>query len=630
MCGIAGYIGDGNQKILKKMTDLIKYRGPDDEGFYLKEGVGLGMRRLSIIDLVTGKQPIYNEDKSVVVVFNGEIYNFQELRKELILKGHRFYTDSDTEVIVHQYEENKENCFKRFNGMFAIAIWDNSLKKIILARDRLGKKPLYYTLQNNTFIFASELKALISHPSVKKELDFNSLNKYLTYEYIPAPWAIFKNVFKLEPANYLVYSAKEKNYKIRQFWDINFNPISNFINKENCLKELENRLSQAVKYRLISDVPLGVLLSGGLDSSTVTYYAQKNSDKKIRTFFIGFTEKSYDESLYSSRVAKFLGTEHYVKILKPKDSLRLIPEIYNLLDEPLADPSLIPTYLLSKITREEVTVALAGDGGDELFAGYDTHLAHKIVKYYEIIPEFLRKNINKILLKFTTLLPVSYSNLSFDFRFKKMLSGLDYPINFRHQVWLGAFLPSERENLFTPDAKNKIDEGLLFNDLKRHWDRFPQESVENKLLYLDFKQYLQDDILTKVDRASMYNSLEVRAPFLDYRVVDFVCSLPFSYKFRYWQRKYLLKELMKDKLPAEVIYRKKKGFGIPLAKWMKKELKKLTLDLLEKNNIKRQDIFNHIYIEKLLNEHFNGKRDNRKLLWALMVFQIWYKNYYKV
>jgi asparagine synthase (glutamine-hydrolysing) len=630
MCGIVGYIGYGNQKILKKMTDSINYRGPDDEGFYFKKNVGLGMRRLRIIDLVGGKQPIYNEDKSVIVIFNGEIYNFQELRKDLISKGHQFYTNSDTEVIVHQYEEDGEDCFRKLNGMFSIGLWDDKQQKLILARDRLGQKPLYYSLQNNSFIFASELKAIILHPSIKKELDFNSLNKYLTYEYVPTPWTIFKNIFKLEPGHYLNYFPKDRKYKIRQFWDINFKLDTDIdiINKEDYLKRLEDRMNQAVRYRLISDVPLGVLLSGGLDSSTVAYYAQKNSNQKIKTFFIGFTDKTYDESKYSNQVARFLNTDHYVQILKPQKALELIPEIYGFLDEPFSDSSLIPTYLLSKITREQVIVALGGDGGDELFVGYDPYIAHKIVKYYEIAPSFLRKYINKNLLKFASLLPVSYNNLSFDFKFKKFLSGLDYSVKLRHQIWLGAFLPSERERLFTSNAKNNIDENRLFEDLERHWNHFRQESIENKLLYLDFKQYLQDDILTKIDRASMYNSLEVRAPFLDYRVVDFVCSLPFHYKFRHWQRKYLLKELMKDKLPREVIYRKKKGFGIPLANWIKDELRELTQDLLSKDKIKNQGVFNYDYIDRLLKEHFSGKKDNRKLLWALMVFEMWHEKYF--
>ncbi len=628
MCGLAGYVGQGSQEILKRMTTSISYRGPDDEGFYYNNKVGLGHRRLSIIDLAGGGQPISNEKGKIQVIFNGEIYNYQELKQELADNGHQFKTNSDTEVIVHSYEKWGDDCFKRFNGMFAIALWDEDQEKLILARDRLGKKPLYYTLRNNVFVFASELKAITLHPAVKKELDFNSLNKYLTYEYVPAPWTIFKNIFKLEPGHYLVYSLKDKNYQIEKFWDISFKPNSQYTNETGCLEGLENHLNQAVKCRLMADVPLGILLSGGIDSSTVAYYAQKNSIKKIRTFFISFTDKTYDESQYSEQVAKFLGTEHYSQVLKPEQALELIPEIYRLLDEPMADPSLIPTYLLSKITRQQVTVALGGDGGDELFAGYDPQIAHKIVKYYEFLPEFLRRSINKTLIQAVSLLKVSYSNLSFDFRLKKLLAGLDYPVHLRHQVWLGAFPPTARENLFTAEAKNNFEANRLFEDLEKHWARFPEESTENKLLYLDFKQYLQDDILTKVDRASMYNSLEVRAPFLDYQLVDFVCSLPFEYKFRNWERKYLLKKLMVDKLPKEVIYRKKKGFGIPLAKWINKELKEATLELLNKSSIERQGIFDHVYIQGLLDEHFNGRRDNKKLLWALMVFQMWYQNYY--
>ncbi|MFH1938395.1 MAG: asparagine synthase (glutamine-hydrolyzing) [Patescibacteria group bacterium] len=619
MCGITGYLGQGNEEILRRMIDSLIHRGPDDEGFYFNNKIGLGHRRLSIIDLATGHQPISNEDETIWLIFNGEIYNYQELRKKLINQGHKFSTQTDTEVMVHLYEEKGEDFLKELNGMFALALWDEKRKKLILARDRMGQKPLYYSLINNTLIFGSELKALFHHPIIKKDIDFNSLNKYLIYEYVPTPQTIIKGVNKLEPGHFLVYQNNQ--LKKSSYWNIKFNQLEN---QKDYLTKFEELLEDSVKKRLISDVPLGIFLSGGIDSSTIAYYAQKNSNQKIKTFSIGFEDKSFDESDYTNQAAKFLDTEHYHQNFTPNDLLNSINQIAKINDEPFADASIIPTYLLSKFTRESVTVALSGDGGDELLAGYPTFQALKFAKAYHHIPNLFREIIQKT----ANLLPVSHDNFSFDFKVKKTLSGYEYPLEIQNQIWLGAFTPKENKNIFLSEISNQINFNQSFSETDQFIEQTKKESLENRIIYLYLKQYLADDILTKADRASMFTSLEVRSPFMDYRLVEFFNSLPYNLKLKGWKTKYVLKELMKDKLPRNIINRPKKGFGIPVAKWINKELKDFTLDLLNESDIKKQGIFNYSEIKKILDEHLNKKADHRKKLWTLLMFQQWYQEWH--
>ncbi len=619
MCGIAGYFGAGNKDVLKKMTRELRHRGPNDEGLFTDGNVGLGHRRLSIIDLsLAGHQPMSNEDNNIVIVCNGEIYNFKELKKDL-KKKHLFKSSTDIEIIIHLYEEAGEEVFKKIQGMFAIALYDKIKKKIILARDRMGKKPLYYGIFNNTLIFGSELKALLKHAAARKELDLKSLNKYLLYDYVPTPHSIFKNIFKLEPGHYLIYDGNKTVKKI--FWDITFNKLPNYkLQHPLIIEELDKKINRAVEARLISDVPLGVFLSGGIDSSTIAYYAQKNSKQKIKTYSIGFKEDTFDESDYARLVAKHLKTDHYEKRLRAKDSLELVPKIANLLDEPFADPSIVPTYLLCEFARERVTVALGGDGGDELFCGYDTFIAHRLADIYEKIPLFIRKSaVEKIALK----LPVSFNNLSFDFKAKKFIAGFYGEKKYRYQRWLGSFDRKLKANLFTEDIWHELKKENEFEDIDNYLANLNERNDYNQLIYLYLKTYMMDEMLVKVDRASMFNALEVRTPFLDTAVVDFVNSLPINLKLHKFTTKYILKELMKDKLPREIIYRKKKGFGIPVARWLSSDLKYLTLELLNRDKIENQGLFNFQCVNKLLSEHFARRADNRKYIWNLLIFQIW-------
>ncbi len=597
MCGIAGYVGKGGRDTLQKMTDAMIHRGPDDSGFFVQGNVGFGHRRLSIIDLSPlGHQPMLSPDGNIVIVFNGEIYNFQTIRHELEQKGYSFKSGSDTEVIIAAYTEYGTGCFEKFNGMFAIGLYDKPKDRLVLARDRLGKKPLYWSLMDNTFLFGSELKSLMRHPSFQKEIDPVSLQKYFAYDYVPTPHTIFKQTYKLEPGHYLVYEHGE--VKKETFWDIHFGERKG--NKKAILTEMEERLEKAVVSRLVSDVPLGVFLSGGLDSSTICYYAQKNSSRPMETFSIAFEEKSFDESSYARSVAKLLGTNHHEERLTAKDALDLIPRIAEFLDEPMADYSVIPTYLLSRFTKKHVTVALGGDGGDELFFGYPTFQAERLFPLLKAGTPIL-----KIMEKF---LPVSQTHFNARFKIHQLLQGLVVPEKYRHHAWMG----------------NSVEDMSVFEDIDRYWGNVRSENQWNRLVYLYMKTYLMDQVLVKVDRASMAASLEVRAPFLDYEFVDFVSSLSYTHKIHGLTTKYLLKELMKDKLPREIVYRKKQGFGVPLSSWFAGELKSFVQETLAPKKIRTHGLFNSDMTQKLIAEHMNKKADHRKKLWSLIVFQRWH------
>jgi asparagine synthase (glutamine-hydrolysing) len=615
MCGIAGFIGNGNEDTIVNMVKSIRYRGPDNLGFSFIENIGLAQARLSIIDLDSrSNQPFFTEDKDFGIVFNGEIYNYLAIKQDLLKKNkYTFRTTSDTEVLLYAFIEYGKNCLQMIHGMFAFAIYDYRKRELFVARDRMGKKPLYYYNQNNCFVFASEPKALFHHPSVKKELNLETLNQYLTFDYVPSPDSIFKHIYKLEAAHFLIVKnnaiVKNENY-----WNVNF--TENEISFDNAINKLDLLLNDAVKNRLMSDVPLGIFLSGGLDSSAIAYYAQQNSSIKLKTFSIGFNEKSYDESNYARLVANHLGTEHHEQILTSKQSLALIPEIMNKLDEPFADPSIIPTYFLSKFTRESVTVALGGDGSDELMAGYPTFISEEYSKYFKFITPSFASKLSKI----ANLLPVNDTNISFDFKIKQFLKGLENEKKYMHSYWLGSFTPSLKQKLFRDDIKAEIKNSNGLNSVDYFLNDVTKENHFNQLLYIYYKTYLADDILFKVDRASMYNSLEVRAPFLDTSVVEFLSSLPKKYKIQGNNCKIILKELMRNKLPSSIIDRQKKGFGIPLSKWIKEDMKKEIFSVLNQED----PFFNPSFIKNILDEHISSKQNHRKLIWNLYVFKLWY------
>lgn len=614
-------MGTGDKEVLERMLASIHHRGPDDEGIFLENGVGFAHARLSIIDLSTaGHQPMFSEDRSVAIIFNGEIYNFRALREELEkTKKYSFRGASDTEVIIKLYLEFGEQCFEKLNGMFAIALYDFKKSRLILARDRMGKKPLYWSRIGETIIFASELKALFAHPQFKKELNLESLNKYLTLDYVPTPHSIIKNVEKLEPATYLVFDKGIIRKEV--FWHPNF--LAKEITFDEATNNLDKLLHESVKDRLVSDVPLGVFLSGGLDSSTVAYYASRAAANRINTFSIRFEDDSFDESRYARDVARFLGTEHHEETLTEKNALSLVPGIADTIDEPLADASFIPTYLLSEFTKKSVTVALGGDGADELFAGYPTFQAESAAHLYGKIPKVLRKTLEPLLLRF---LPTGDGYLSANFKLKQFLKGAGASPELRHPLWLSSFTKNMRQELFTENIWSKISHKNEHEDAIRHWNAIDADK-NSRALYQYLRTYLMDEVMVKVDRASMAHALEVRAPFLDRRVVDFVNKLPYELKLRGLTTKYLLKKLMNDKLPRQIVQRKKHGFAVPMGKWLRGELKDWCGSVLSEKNLKKHNIFKYDTVKRLKEEHYARKEDHRKLLWNLLVFQLWFNRW---
>jgi asparagine synthase (glutamine-hydrolysing) len=618
MCGICGIVaapGDAvDPDALARMTAVIRHRGPDDDGFYVDEdrAVGLGFRRLSIIDVKGGHQPLTNEDETVWVVFNGEIYNFRALRSELERSGHRFATDSDTEVIVHLYEQHGPRCVERLDGMFAFAVWDDRRHTLTLARDRFGKKPLHYAVTTGGgVLFASELKSLLQHPECPRTLDPVSLSQYLALDYVPSPRSILEGIRKVPAAQVAVWRAGK--ISVERYWDLPFGE-SLTESDEEVVEEFRRLFRNAVERRLMSDVPLGAFLSGGIDSSSVVAaMADLLPRGNVKTFSIGFTERSFDESSHARRVAQLFGTDHHEQTLTAGAMVELLPEAVSFLDEPLADPSVLPTYLLSRFTREHVTVALGGDGGDELLAGYPTFPADRVARAY-VVPTKLHQ---RLVLPLADRLPVSTANFSLDFKIKRFLRGASLSPTQRHAAWLGALTPEEQRQLHLP-AWAEAYESVAAID-RANTGRDPVQ----RLIYLYARSYLEDDILVKVDRASMAASLEVRAPFLDRDLVEFLGRVPSRLKLRRLSTKQLLKRAMRDALPQEIIDRPKKGFGIPVAEWLKSDLREQLLDELSPDRIRRQGLFDPGEVTRLANEHLEGRRDHRKPLWALFMFQLW-------
>ena len=618
MCGIAGFQGTGSLDDARRMIARIAYRGPDAQGAVMNGNTALAHARLSVIDPgQRSDQPMSDEHDELGIVFNGEIYNHLPLREELRRKGHSFSTASDTEVLLHLYREHGAAMLPKLNGMFAFAIHDRRSGELFLARDRMGKKPLYYAESPGTFVFGSELKAVLAHPAVADAVDPLALGQYLSFEYVPAPRTIIQGVRKLEPGHCL--RVKEGRILSDTAWwkiDLTQRPIA----EAEAMARLDEALGDATERRLMSDVPLGVFLSGGIDSSAVAWYAQQRSSQRIKTFSIGFEEASYDESAQARLVAKHIGSDHHERTLTRQACVDLIPGLYAMLDEPFADPSIIPTHLLSLFAREQVTVALGGDGSDELLAGYPTFTADRYRAFFAALPS----PVIHALRSMAALLPSSDKDIAFDFRVKQFLRGFGENARHTHTRWLGGFLPEEKSALLHPELAHALrgTHGLEpIDDVYRGSTLAPGSLNGTILAYL--RTYLPDDILFKVDRASMYASLEVRAPFLDVEVVELINSLPQDLKRRGANGKYLLKRLMRGKLPDAIIDRPKKGFGIPLSAWLREDLRPLCEDLLDAPLLRQQGYFNAPYIERLKREHMTGRANHRKLLWTLMAFQLW-------
>lgn len=610
MCGIAGFVGPRNDQLLKAMADSIRHRGPDGEGYHFcGEGqVSLAHRRLSITDIVGGQQPMWNEDNTVGIVFNGEIYNHMVLRAELQQLGHLFKSHhSDTEVLVHGYEEWGADLLLRLNGMFAFCIYDQRRKQLFLSRDRFGEKPLYYSLFNGQFAFASELKALLVHSGIRQEIDPVSLQKYFGYGFIPAPYSLYRNVAKLPAGHYLIYDIPKASASLHRYWQYRVQPDRSYevANQDDLAEELRSRLTTAVKRRMVADVPVGIFLSGGIDSSSVLACASQDElPGRVRTFSIGFREKQFDESEMARMIAQHFGSQHSEEILEIDSARSISDHVLGMLDEPMGDSSILPTYLLSRFARQSVTVALGGDGGDELFGGYAPFQALGPAKIYcQMLPRALRNFI----LTQVNRLPASEGYLSFEFKLKRTLQGLQYPMAIWNPVWLAPLQVEELSELM----RTPVEADELYDDVIRAWQDSGANDMVSRTSEFYTRFYLQDGVLTKVDRASMMVGLEVRAPFLDNDVVDFAQKLPSNLKLHRGISKYILKKAMANILPEELIHRKKKGFGIPLTKWLKTW------------PIEGTDIpgLNSDFVKKMRSDHMEGNRDNRLFLWNLLVLQ---------
>ncbi|MCI0513664.1 asparagine synthase (glutamine-hydrolyzing) [candidate division KSB1 bacterium] len=624
MCGICGKINRDpeqpvDKRLLERMCDVIRHRGPDDAGYFLQQNVGLGMRRLSIIDLAQGHQPIFNEDGTLVVILNGEIYNFPDLRAELLKKGHQFKTKSDTEVILHLYEEYGEDCVHQLRGMFGFALYDIRQNRLMVARDRLGIKPIYYALDHEKFLFGSELKSLLQDPALARELDFFALNCYFSFMNTIAPDTIFKGVRKLLPGQYLIY--ENDRLRVETYWRFQINEDRK-LTEADCVARLVELLREAVRIRLISEVPLGAFLSGGIDSSTIVALMSQVMDQPVKTFSIGFKSKAFNELGYARDVAQLFHTEHHEYLVEP-DVIPVIDDLIWYLDEPFADPSAIPTYFVSKIAREQVTVALTGDGGDEMFAGYSGYNVEALLNRFRKIPRFIRNGVITRVLEFFP----NTSSARFNEQRKRLLRNfarVDLPAEdrffSRHQI----FSAGDKQQLYSPDLLQALNGEFDITDRLLTYIDFPRhENSINKMLYLDTNLYLPNDMLTKVDRMSMAVSLEARVPLLDHKLAEFVGTIPHPLKVHGSTSKYILKKAMAQILPAEILYRKKQGFNVPLNEWFRNDLASLAAEVLFDSRCTNRGLIARPKVEALLNSHRKKEQDLSFQIWTLIVLEKW-------
>jgi asparagine synthase (glutamine-hydrolysing) len=624
MCGILGKVYHApdrpvERETLTTMAATLVHRGPDDAGFYVDGNVGLAMRRLSIIDVATGRQPICNEDRTVWTVYNGEIYNFQELQRELQRRGHRFYTGTDTEVIVHLYEDHGLDFVQHLNGMFAVALWDERRRRLVLARDRLGIKPLFYAQLADRFLFGSEIKAILAD-GLGPSLDLQALSQYLSLLYVPAPRTIHREIRKLEAGHVLV--LRNGQITTHQYWHLErIPPAVDLRGPADVDRQLLELLTEAVRCHLISDVPLGVFLSGGLDSSTVVALMRRAHNGPIKTFSVGFDDPSYDERPHARLVARRFDTEHAELTVTP-DVADVVPKLVHHFDEPFADSSAIPTYYLCQLTRRHVTVALGGDGGDEVFAGYVTYQADRLARLYERLPRVVTRRLLPALAR---SLPVSEGKVSLDFKARRFVeNGLLEPGR-RHYAWKAFFDDALKRAVLSEDALTDLGGELdTYPVFQRYYDEVRHRDPLNRFLYADTKVYLPDDILVKVDRMSMAHSLEVRVPFLDFRVVEFMFGLAGALKMPALELKRLLKHVMRDILPAPILRKPKAGFHAPLPRWLKHELRPLVAEHLSPERVRADGLFRPRAVSTLVSEHLSGRANYSRNIWALLCFSLWH------
>lgn len=621
MCGINGlydfrknFSRENNWELVHQMNEKIIYRGPNHEGMYQHENLTMGMRRLAIQDLNLGNQPIYNETKNLIIIFNGEVYNFKNLRLDLESKGHIFYTQTDTEVIVHAYEEYSYNFLDKLDGMFALSIYNKVSGELLVARDRMGEKPLYYFKNEDVFLWGSELKSLIGTGIPKRKISISALNQYLQLTYIPAPLSIYENIYKLMPGHYLIVDKSGK-IKDEEYWNLRNIKKDTSITYEEAQRKLEELVKKSVRERMISDVPLGAFLSGGIDSSSIVSIMSGVSEKPIETFTMGFNEKEYDERYYARMVARENHTNHHEYILDYNEMLKSIDDILQKMDEPFADSSIIPTYFVSKFAGEHVKVVLTGDAGDELFLGYSKYLINYYSNLLHHLPIWLQCAIRKIVLK----LP---DKSSITRKMRKVLNCIEKDVlEQRKELMSLGFKEEERKQLL---KSNYYDDSSL-DVIEDRYMELSYGSEWTRTQYTDLSIVLEGDMLAKVDRMSMLNSIETRTPLLSREIVEFAFSLPDEYKIRKKKLKCIMKDTFSNILPRELLKIKKSGFGVPLDFWFRNQLKGWIEQLLDPNEIEKQGIFNKDYVSQILQEHFTGKVNRKSEIWALIVFQKWYK-----
>lgn len=632
MCGITGFIDfkkRSSEKELKNMSSCLQHRGPDGQGVFFKETntavIALGHRRLSIIDLsLNANQPMHYD--GLHLIFNGEIYNYGEIRNALIAKGHEFHTHSDTEVILHSWREWGADAIHQWHGMFAIAMWDEKQNEFICIRDRAGVKPLYYYWKDDLFIFGSELKSFISHPYFKKEINRNAVGSFLQYACISHPHSIYQNTYKLPPGHLLRFHLSTKNYQIAQYWNVYdyYNKPKLTIDLNEAIDETQRILEKAFQYRMVADVPVGVFLSGGYDSSCVTALLQKNSTEKIKTFTIGSTNNKLDEVPYAKQIAQYLGTEHTEYYCTPNEALEIIPELAHFYDEPFADSSAIPTILVSRLARKQVTVALSADAGDEIFAGYNRYdYISRYGKKISSIPKPIRKMAVAAMESLSSeKIPYLRNKQNFHSRYDKLKNLLNDPSP--------AELLKNLSQVFTAKQIQSLFNEPVVELTTAHSSTELITGYDDPVAYMmaiDYQTYMVDDILQKVDRATMSVSLEGREPFLDQYIIEWAAQLPTQYKYYNGQKKYILKEIVHKYLPKEIMERPKMGFGIPIEHWLSNELKSLVQDHLSEKSLHEHGLFNTTEVQKIVTDFFKGRKENHLKVWYLLMFQMWYKRW---
>lgn len=625
MCGITGFVnknGEGaDRQLLEAMNLAIYHRGPDEDGFFVHHNVGLAMRRLSIIDLASGQQPIFNADRSKCIIFNGEIYNYQELREGLIARGHELFTKSDTEAVLRLYEESGPESLQQLRGMFAFAIWDDVDKTLFLARDRIGKKPLLYSHQpNGDLIFGSEFQALLRHPSVSRDVDHEAIDSYFTYLCVPAPQTAFKSIRKLEPGHWLQW--KNGEIETKRYWLPDFSKKIK-ISEEEAIEETTRIVREATKLRMISEVPLGAFLSGGVDSSVVVALMAQESDSPVKTFSIGFEEQDFSELKYAKTVARHVGAEYNEFIVRP-NAVEVLPTLVDHYGEPYADSSALPTYYVSKETRKHVTVALNGDGGDESFGGYERYMAMQLAETYRRFPAVLRK----ILIETPVgVLPSSEFKRTRVRDIQRFISAANLPRSERYYYWMSGIKDSMKDELYTADFRARFNGNRPFHFIDQWYKSANGNGLLDSTLLADQMTYLPNDLLVKVDIASMANSLEARSPLLDHKVIEFAASLPENLKMKRFQTKYLLKKVAARLVPREVVYRQKMGFGVPIGKWFRGEMKDFVHSVLLSEVALKRGITNPATVARWIHEHETGTADHTHRIWGLLMLELWFQQF---